>query len=102
MPSSVTCLLLLYICTIKQINAGDLVNSVYTLAQSAVKYAIKIEIHGKNSLQVHLLVYFCNEATIELSSNKLFQRCMIFCNPSCNYQSKSPSLVNYRTHTLNH
>ena len=46
MPLSVTCdveLPLLYIRTIKQTNAGDLVNSVYTLAQPAVKYAIKTD-----------------------------------------------------------
>ena len=39
---------LLYIRTIKQTNAGDLVNSVYTLAQPAMKYAIKTEMHGKS------------------------------------------------------
>ena len=47
MPSSVTCnveLRLPYIRTIKQTNAGDLVNSVYTLAQPAVKYAIKTDV----------------------------------------------------------
>ena len=46
MPSSVTYnveLPLLYMRTIKQTNAGDLVNSMYTLAQPAVKYAIKTE-----------------------------------------------------------
>ena len=48
MPSSVTCnvdleLPLLYKCTIKQTNADDLVNSVYTLAQPVVKYAIKTD-----------------------------------------------------------
>ena len=46
MPSSETCnvdleLPLLYTRTIKKTNAGDLVNSVCTLAQPAVKYAIK-------------------------------------------------------------
>ena len=65
---------LLHIRTIKQTNAGDLVNSVYTLAQPAVKYAIKTEMHGNNSLQVHLQTYFCDEVTIIISNNKLFQR----------------------------
>ena len=47
MPSSETCnvdleLPLPYTCTThKKTNAGDLVNSVCTLAQPAVKYAIK-------------------------------------------------------------
>ena len=35
---------LLYIRTIKQTNAGDLVNSVYTLVQPAVKYTIKTDV----------------------------------------------------------
>ena len=35
---------LLYVRTIKQTNAGDLVNSVYTLAQPAVKYTIKTDV----------------------------------------------------------
>ena len=93
---------LLHIRTIKQTNAGDLVNSVYTLAQPAVKYAIKTEMHGNNSLQVHLQTYFCDEVTIIISNNKLFQRNMIFCKPLRNDQRKLPSLVENRVHTLNH
>ena len=87
--------------TIKQTNAGDLVNTVYTLAQPAVKYAIK-KMHGKNFLQVHLQTYFCDEVTINISSNKLFQHSVIFCKPLCNDQSKLSSLVENRVHTLNH
>ena len=41
-------------------------------AMSAVKYAMKTAMHGKNSLQVHLQAYFCDDATIKLSSNKSF------------------------------
>ena len=46
MPTSEICnvdleLPLLYTRTIKKTNAGDLVNSVCTLAQPVVKYAIK-------------------------------------------------------------
>ena len=91
---------LLHIRTIKQTNAGGLVNSVYTLAQPAVKYAIKTEMHGNNFLQVHLQTYFCDEVTIIISSNKLFQRSMIFCKPLRDDQRKLPSLVESLIHAI--